>query len=152
MIPPIELFVPGKAQPAGSKKAFALKKGGVFTGKTVVTDDAKHSRPWKTQISEAARNTYLAAPLRGPLKLSLTFIMARPKHHYGTGKNGATVKASAPSVHTSKPDTTKLIRAVEDALNGIVWIDDSQISTQHARKRYGDRPGVHIRISEEENQ
>jgi Holliday junction resolvase RusA-like endonuclease len=48
--------------------------------------------------------------------------------------------------HTTKPDTTKLLRATEDALRGIAWADDNQVCEQHAFKLYGMRPGVHVFI------
>jgi Holliday junction resolvase RusA-like endonuclease len=39
---------------------------------------------------------------------------------------------------TVKPDLTKLLRAVEDALTGVVWRDDSQIIHQVVNKEYAD--------------
>lgn len=144
---PLTFFVPGFAKPAGSKKSFALKKGGVYTGRTATVDDCKGSRSWKSQVSEAARTTFTEAPLTCPLRLVLIFTMPRPKGHYGSGKNAAVLKSSAPHFHTSKPDATKLIRAVEDALTGIVWKDDAQVCIQTARKLYGERSGCQITIT-----
>ena len=44
---------------------------------------------------------------------------------------------------------TKLIRAVEDALTGIVWRDDAQVAVQKVAKVYGDEPqGAVITIEE----
>jgi Holliday junction resolvase RusA-like endonuclease len=48
------------------------------------------------------------------------------------------------------PDLTKLMRSTEDALTGILWVDDARITDQHARKRYcepGQAPGAQISIS-----
>ena len=41
---------------------------------------------------------------------------------------------SAPKYKTSKPDVGKTARAVEDALTGIAWVDDSQVVTSIAGK------------------
>ncbi len=37
-----------------------------------------------------------------------------------------------------KPDATKLVRALEDALTRIVWKDDAQVVTQVVHKRFGE--------------
>ena len=50
--------------------------------------------------------------------------------------------------HTKKPDVDKLLRAVLDALTGIVWVDDSQVAFATANKTFAwnGRPGAHIII------
>lgn len=50
-------------------------------------------------------------------------------------------------IHTVKPDATKLWRSTEDALTGIAWRDDAQISVQVVEKRYGSQSGALIQIS-----
>lgn len=141
----ISFMVHGTPKPAGSKRAFALKKGGVYTGRTVVVDDCKKSRDWKTDVQFSARSNYTGAPLSGPLLMRLTFYIERPKSHFGTGKNAGSLKKDAPLYPTSKPDATKLCRAVEDALTHIIWVDDAQVVSQEILKRYG-KPGVHIYV------
>lgn len=48
--------------------------------------------------------------------------------------------------HVKQPDIDKLLRALFDALTGIVWVDDSQVAFVTCNKVYAwnDRPGVHI--------
>jgi Holliday junction resolvase RusA-like endonuclease len=129
----VAFTVHGIPQPAGSKRAFQNR----HTGRIVVTDDAKRSRPWKTDVTEAAAVAMLGAPLLdGPLLLELRFWMPRPKGHYGTGRNAGQVRASAPRFPAVKPDVLKLARAVEDALTGIVYRDDAQIVTETLEKAY----------------
>jgi Holliday junction resolvase RusA-like endonuclease len=65
------------------------------------------------------------------------FVLARPRSHYGTGRNADRLRATAPAWPCSRPDATKLLRAVEDALTGVVWRDDGQVVVQTARKVYG---------------
>jgi len=77
------------------------------------------------------------APLTGALAVAFTFYRQRPRSHYGTGRNAGNVKPSAARRPVFAPDTTKLIRAVEDACTSIVWRDDSQIVSQIGRKFYG---------------
>jgi Holliday junction resolvase RusA-like endonuclease len=90
--------------------------------------------------------------LHGPLHLSLVFCLARPKGHFGSGRNADVVKPSAPRYPTVKPDATKLTRAVEDAMTGIVWRDDAQVVDQYVTKVYDEpeRVVVTVRPMEEE--
>ena len=47
---------------------------------------------------------------------------------------------------TTKPDKDNVIKAVYDGINGIVWKDDVQVVDGCQRKRYGEVPGVKVRI------
>lgn len=150
---PVAFFIAGLPKPAGSKKAFCLRKGGKLTGRAVVTDDCKGSRGWKDHVSNQARK-HLAESFPGfevfntALRFEATFILPRPKGHFKP--SGALSKAGEERpLPTVKPDVLKLTRAVEDALTGTVYTDDALIVTELIRKRYGDTPGVAIRISEE---
>lgn len=129
----IAFTVYGHAAPAGSKKGFYNAKA----RRVIVTDDSKQSRPWKAQVADAAAQaTAGQPPLEGPLLLELTFWIPRPKGHYGTGRNSGHVRSSAPAAPTVKPDLLKLARAVEDALSGIVYRDDAQITCEVLQKAY----------------
>lgn len=125
--------VAGVAAPAGSKRAFPNRR----TGGVIVTDDSKRSRPWKAAVSTAAADAMDGPMLDGPLELTITFYLPRPKSHFGSGRNASSVRGGAPAFPTVKPDVSKLIRAVEDAITGIVWRDDAQVIAQHAFKEYG---------------
>ncbi len=133
----------GQPQPAGSKRGFYNKK----TARIIITDDAKRSRPWKALVSDAAAQAMNGAGLLdGPLMLGLEFYMPRPKGHYRTGRHAGTVRDSAPPIPTVKPDLLKLARAVEDALTGLVYRDDSQIAREVLDKFYGEPTRVEVRI------
>ena len=149
MIAPISFFVEGKAQPAGSKRGFAMKKGGAYTGRVIITDDNPKSKGWKETVKDAAKKVAPKVPLTCPIKLRVCFYVARPMGHFGTGKNAAILKPSAPQFPVVKPDTTKLLRGLEDACTSLIWRDDAQIVSQHVYKRYGDRPGAQVEVSEE---
>jgi Holliday junction resolvase RusA-like endonuclease len=137
-----EFFVPGVPQPAGSKRAFPYRKGDGRLG-VRVADDAKHGKDWRVAVAWAAEVAHPAPPLEGPLWLAVTFILPRPKGHFG--KRG--LRASAPPRPIVKPDATKLLRALEDACTGILWRDDAQIVVQHVSKEYGERPGARVQLA-----
>lgn len=48
--------------------------------------------------------------------------------------------------HTHKPDVDNVTKAVCDALNGIVYEDDSQVVDIKVTKTYGEAPAVKIYI------
>ena len=58
----------------------------------------------------------------------------------------ANLKPSAPAHHIKTPDLIKLARAVEDAMKGIIYQDDSQVCREHLSKVYADdgRTGVDV--------
>lgn len=74
------------------------------------------------------------AKMEEAMLLSVVFVFARPKNHFRT--NGE-LKPSAPKHCTGRiGDVSKLIRAVEDAMTGIVYNDDAQIISLIATRRY----------------
>lgn len=130
----------GVAAPAGSKTIAHAKGGRAF-----VRDASKRSAPWKRLVAqEAGKAMDGAALLEGPLSLHVSVIVVRPKSHYGVRG----LRPSAPSAPTTRPDLTKYLRGIEDALTGIVWRDDAQVITQTAEKRYGEPARVSVRVLE----
>lgn len=136
--PDVQFVVYGVAQPAGSKRAGQTKTGRLF-----VRDDAKKSRPWKSEVSAAAVDAMSSSELlAGPLELEVVFTVPRPKGHFGARG----LRPSAPAYPAVRPDVTKLLRAVEDACTGIVWRDDAQVVEQYARKQYGEPAAVTVTV------
>lgn len=134
----VRFTVYGQPQPAGSKTAGRTKAGKMF-----VRDSAKGSAPWKRQVAQAAGEAMNGTGLLdGALQLVVNFIVPRPKGHYGARG----LRPSAPVFPVVRPDTTKLVRAVEDACTGVVWRDDSQVVAQHAFKNYGEPARVEIEV------
>lgn len=143
---PVYFFVPGVPAPGGSKRFVGISKK---TGRGILVDaSGERGTNWRTIVQWAAQEQLIAGatafPPGVPLALDVVFTMPRPKAHFrkdGTLKDGIMVH------HISKPDTTKLLRALEDAITGILWHDDAQIALQSARKIYGTAPGATITIS-----
>lgn len=147
MSEPIILEIVGDAAPAGSKTAGKGKGGFAF-----VRDACKRTGPWKEHVARTAAEQYSGPLLDMPLKVTMTFSRIRPTSHYRTGKNRDVIRDSAPVWPTAKPDITKLVRAVEDALKGVVYVDDRQIVENANRKLYapkGARPSVTVVISQQ---
>lgn len=150
----LSVFVAGKPQPAGSKNAHVIRnKAGEPVRResgaivTVVTDANKKSKPWQSEVKDAARVLWGAKPLLTvPLYFRATFYVLRPQSHFRGGKHAAEVKRNSAQFPASKPDVLKLARGVEDALTGVIWRDDAQIVAEQINKRYGEKPGVQIEV------
>lgn len=135
----ITFTVYGQAQPGGSKRAGVAKS----TGRIFIRDDNPKAHDWKLRVGQVAGELMSGRELfQGPLYLVATFYLPRPKSHF----NKSGVSRSAPKYPITRPDATKLLRPLEDALTGIVWGDDAQVVEQLARKRYGEPARVVVRI------
>ena len=133
----IEIRIEGKPAPAGSKRAFGIKKHGMYTGRHVVVDTSGAAgRDWRALVQDRAKEAMKDMEMtESAVKFIVHFVYQRPKYHYGKdGKVKSQYVAAYPKV---KPDLTKVIRAVEDALTGIVWKDDTQVVAGQYRKTYG---------------
>ncbi len=137
-------WVAGVPQPQGSTKSFKI-------GTKIITTSAnKQLRPWRHAVSSDAQTAHQATgdgqAMRGAVALYLEFYFARPKGHYGV--HG--LLPSAPKFHITKPDVSKLIRAIEDSLvDAGVLRDDNQVVLEVASKSFSDEvrpPGAQIRI------
>jgi crossover junction endodeoxyribonuclease RusA len=135
----IDFFCPGLPKPGGSKKAFYNAK----LGRSLIVD-ASNNKDWRASLGVHAQQARGSKPLYDePLQLTVIFVMPRPKNHFRA--NGE-LKPNAPDFHTSRPDATKLLRCLEDALTNVVWRDDSLIVIQQVKKQYGINPGAHVTV------
>lgn len=117
----VKFEVVGAAKPKGSMKAF-IPKG---WNRPVLTSTNASVKTWEQTIRNVAQdyaNTYTTDSVR----VRLRFALPRPK------SLSRQVKPS----HTKRPDVDKLARAALDALTGILWKDDSQVTSLNASKIY----------------
>ena len=149
----VEFFVEGTPRPQGSKRGF------VRGGRVVLVENSKYHKEWRKTVAEAAREAmnpksgaYGIPRFEGPLTMDLQFFFTRPKSHFRTGKFSHELKDSSPDYHTQTPDLDKLIRSVDDSLTGIVFEDDSQVTSLTSSKQWrdsrGQSSGVLVYVSE----
>lgn len=134
--------VPGEAAPQGSMKAFTPKG---WT-RPVLTSDNPRMKPWRAMVAAAAldaqftQGTWPCVSTQA-IRLDIVCAFVRP----------ASVSVRKRPAHTVKPDASKLLRAIEDALTTILWRDDAQIVTACISKAYApatEPAHVEIRIHE----
>lgn len=120
---PLAITVHGVPVPQGSKQPW----GGEVN---------PHVKAWRTSIAQAAAELLPDGPLHDPVVIDAQFYFPRPLAHYRSGKHRAELRADAPYWVARAPDLDKLLRAVGDALSGVVVTDDRQIVAWNAAKRY----------------
>lgn len=80
------------------------------------------------------------APLEGALEVGVVALMPIP----GSWPRGKRHDAARGLIRpTTKPDDDNILKIL-DALNGVVWRDDSQRTDTQIRKRYGHQPSLQI--------
>jgi crossover junction endodeoxyribonuclease RusA len=130
----ISFFVPGIPATQGSKNQFGV-------------ESCKRLPEWRSLVSLMAKQQMDGkTPFDGPVKVLYSFWFPRAKNHFGTGKKSNSMRDDAPLYATAKGDIDKLQRAVNDAMTGIVYHDDKQISQVAAVKMYRETPGVGISV------
>jgi Holliday junction resolvase RusA-like endonuclease len=83
--------------------------------------------------------------LDGPLKAEITGTFPVPK---SVSKKKEQQMLNGEIRHTKKPDCDNMAKIVLDALNGIAFDDDSQITDLIVHKQYGESPNVEIELTE----
>lgn len=137
----------GKPQPKGSKRA--LPAGGQPGARPIVVDTNPKAKPWQSAIHVKSREAMHGATLmHGPVACSINVYLKRPKSHFGTGRNADKLKDSAPQRPITVPDYSKVIRTVEDGMQGSVYVNDSQIVTHVGGKYYGNPERIEVVVSE----
>lgn len=137
--PVVDCFVSGMPLTSGSKKAIISKT----TGMPFLKNSNPAQEKWQRDVRTAVGSSYHGELLRDvPLLLVCEFEFLRPSSHFG--RKG--LLTSAPRRKLTKPDVLKLGRAVEDALTGVVYADDSMNVAVLSSKRFGERMGVHVRV------
>lgn len=154
----IAFIIEGKPEVAGSKAPYSQpragavakitqpgtyivdKKARIFPARLGVKDDNETALKAYRQHAQLCANLAMAGrlPFDGPLEASFRFYKRRRKDHYlkDGSLSASGLRAPRPIV---RPDALKMTRAIEDALSGVVYLDDSQIVDEHIAKFYTDR-------------
>lgn len=129
----IRFTVPGK--PIGKGRARATLRGGkarLYTpGKTVA---------YEGLIALAGQAAMAdAVPFAGAVTVNVIAVFEIPASWPKRRKEAA-------YWHTSKPDADNIAKALGDGLNGVCWLDDSQVASMRILKVYGATPGLHVEV------
>ena len=125
------IYVPGKASPQGSKKAF------VISGRAVLVDASGGNKAWRKLVTDAIKAHEQYIQFQGAVNVSLTFYMEKSRSNKTT-------------LMTQKPDIDKLARSVLDAMtDSMVIEDDARVIYLTVTKAWNNPdslPGVLITV------
>ena len=135
----VEIVIPGCPVPKGRARS------AVIHGRVV------HYTPKPTKDYESLARSYAMQAMAkrkvmdGPVFLAVRFYLPIPESWSKKKKESALCLAISP---ITKPDLSNLVKAVEDAMNGVVWRDDSQVTCMQVEKFYSDEPRSEVTVKE----
>ena len=130
--------IPGKPEGKGRPR-FARR------GKFVTTYTDNKTRTYESKIKDIAMVAMGASmPLTTPLEAFIYISYPVPASYSKTRKADCLANTERPN---KKPDIDNVVKAVCDSINGVVYVDDTQIVDLHATKVYGE-PYVEVLIKE----
>ena len=141
----LSLFIPG--DPVAQPRQKFTYRGGRVRG---YTPKGHRIFKWRKILAAALERVAPEQMPQGNVVVTLEFNFARPKAHYGTGRNSDVLKPKAPDAHTQKPDLDNLAKPVMDEMTIAGWLrDDSQVDELSASKYWcvsSETPGVEIEM------
>jgi Holliday junction resolvase RusA-like endonuclease len=96
---------------------------------------------YRAAVAAAARAAGAEPTDAAPITLIVDLVFARPKSHY----RKAGLRADAPKL--PRPDCSNVLKGIEDALNGVAWVDDTQVGKVIVEKTFGTEGRTTVRIS-----
>ena len=100
----------------------------------------KNTRVWEKDARTVARQVMGPDdPLQGSIQIIVRAVFPIAAS-WPTWKREMALAGTL--AHTSKPDGDNVLKAMKDALNGVVYLDDSQVTKGAYIKEFGDRPMV----------
>jgi Holliday junction resolvase RusA-like endonuclease len=96
---------------------------------------------YRAAVAAAARAAGAEPTDAVPITLIVDLVFARPKSHY----RKAGLKPDAPKL--PRADCSNVLKGIEDSLNGVAWIDDTQVGKVIVEKSFGTEGRTTIRIS-----
>lgn len=97
------------------------------------------------QEEALAMRELMTLPLAGPISITLRIVF-EPPASWSRKKREAAIRGEAK--HVTRPDIDNVAKAWLDAMNGIVYLDDSQITMLSVTKSYGPQSLVAARVSD----
>ena len=129
------------ANPVGKQRARYAKRGNF-----VQTYTPDKTRNYESLIKESAIEAMGSSePLETPVNLYLYIRAPIPK---SLPKKRMEACLNGLEKPIKKPDASNVLKSVEDAMNGVVYKDDSQIVNIHVSKVYSSVSGIDVCVKE----
>lgn len=133
----IAFEVPGPVVGKGRPRAFRLGNG-------IRMHTPAKTASYENLVTMCASQAMAGrAPLAGPVEVRLSLYVSPPE---SWSKKKRAEALNGEIKPTTKPDVDNCIKAVADACNGVVWLDDKQITTVTVTKRYSVAPSAYVEV------
>lgn len=133
----ITFTVPG--EPVGKGRARAFRAGAGIRMHT-----PERTARYENLVALTAKQAMAGrAPLAAAVSLTIELFTTPPASWSHKKRAAALAGEIRP---TTKPDLDNCLKAIADACNGIVFIDDKQVVSVTMWKRYSDIPGAHVSV------
>lgn len=130
-----EVFILIPGDPFGKQSVRAALRG-----KRAMTYMPKETVAYETRCAEEAALSMQGAPIiEGPVELSIQLFYPIPASWSKKKQEKARLGQIVPD---KKPDSSNVLKSVEDGFTGVVWVDDCQVVDHHITKRFSDSPCV----------
>lgn len=137
----IKFTIPGEPCAKGRARA-------AIRGASIIHYTPEKTANYEAIVQLAARQAFAAvkrAPFEGPVTLRVFAYMGIAK---SWAKKRQELARNGRDRPTKKPDLSNIVKAIEDGMNGVAYLDDSQIVASASFKYWSDRPRVEIHIEE----
>jgi Holliday junction resolvase RusA-like endonuclease len=113
-------------------------------GKFPVAFTPEKTKTYETEVGMMAKAAMGASePLEGALEAFIYVTFPVPASY---SKKRTEACLSDVEKHTKKPDLDNVVKICLDGMNGIVYRDDSQITSLHSTKVYGEVAKVEVMV------
>lgn len=137
------VWIPGA--PIGKARPRVTRAGRTYTPARTAEHEDRIRKEAAAVASMRSPDGSPMAPMQGPLICNIVCQMPIPKSWPKARREDA---QRFGRWHTGKPDADNLAKAVLDALNGILYEDDSQVVMLAVTKRYAKaEPGTTVTLS-----
>lgn len=130
-----KIIVPGK--PQAKQRPRVTRSGFAFTPKETVMYENLVKVEFERQGGQMLHN--------GAIRATINNYFPVPK---SASKKAQALMLEGKIPYTKKSDCDNLAKSVLDALNGIAYHDDAQVSELHVTKGYAETPRVEIILEE----
>ena len=127
-------------EPVGKQRPRTVRRRSKAKGEFLATITPQKTVDYEAAVRQAAGAAMgfrppLTCPVMIEVRIYLGIAASWPKKRREQALAGEILP-------TKKPDADNVVKAVKDALNGVAYGDDSQVTDIHARKRFSDQPRV----------
>jgi Holliday junction resolvase RusA-like endonuclease len=134
----VEFVLPGKPVPKGRPRITSI---GVKPRAYTPAATRKYEDEIRLVAGFAMRDH---DPIPGPVAVEITARVPIPK---SMSKKKRAEIAEGDRLPVTKPDVDNYIKAALDAMNGVVFEDDNQVTDLSVSKRYSDTPELAVRVT-----